>query len=465
MTGRARRSFSPNARSTTAPTAETRCRASSVLALLVLHVLLLMAATGAPAADEPIALAKPEEVGMSAERLERITGAMQRYVDAGNLPGVVMLVARRGQVVHFEAIGSQNVATKAPMTRDTIFRLYSQSKPVTAVAVMILYEEGRFLLTDPVSKYLPELKDMKVYLGEENGQIKTEPAGPITIQHLLTHTAGFTYDFFQSPVARMYGAAGTNGAAPQSRLGSLAEWTKELGKLPLIAQPGTDWNYSVGIDVLGRLVEVTSGMSFRDFLRQRIFEPLGMKDTDFYVPDEKLSRFAANYTPTPDGKLQLMDNPEASPYRKLPKIEMGGSGLVGTATDYFRFAQMLANGGEYGGVRILGPRTVSLMMMDHLNPEMRPDPLSSLFSGGLFRTGGRTWGLGFGLGAFVATDPALTGIPMSVGTYSWGGAATTHFWVDRENELVGIVLTQLLPDGTYPVRQMMQQMTYQALMD
>ena len=206
-------------------------------------------------------------------------------------------------------------------------------------------------------------------------------------------------------------------------------------------------------------------MSFRDFLRARIFEPLGMKDTDFYVPDDKLARFAANYSPTPDGKIRLADDPEKSPYRKLPKIEMGGSGLVGTAGDYFRFAQMLANGGELDGVRILAPSTVGLMMSDHLNPEMRPDPLSSLFAAGLFGRGGRTWGLGFGLGGFVATDPALSGIPMSVGTYSWGGAATTHFWVDREQELVGIVMTQLLPDGTYPVRQMMQTMTYQALVD
>jgi CubicO group peptidase (beta-lactamase class C family) len=426
---------------------------------------LFLTAAAHAASDEIVALTRPEDVGVSADRLERVTAAMQRYVDAGNLPGAVTLVARRGKIVHFEAVGSRNVAANAPMTRDTIFRLYSQSKPVTAIATMILFEEGKFLLTDPVAKYLLEFSDMKVYLGEENGQAKTETARPITIQHLLTHTAGFTYDFFPTPVGKMYGPAGTAGAAPQSKLGSLEEWTKELAKLPLIAQPGADWNYSVSIDVLGRLVEVTSGMSFRDFLRARIFEPLGMKDTDFYVPDDKLARFAANYSPTPDGKLRLADDPEKSPYRKLPKIEMGGSGLVGTAGDYFRFAQMLANGGELDGVRILAPSTVSLIMSNHLNPEMRPDPLSSLFSAGLFGRGGRAWGLGFGLGGFVATDPALSGIPMSVGTYSWGGAATTHFWVDREQELVGIVMTQLLPDGTYPVRQMMQSMTYQALME
>jgi CubicO group peptidase (beta-lactamase class C family) len=433
--------------------------------LIVVCFSLLASAAVFAAGDETVALTRPEDVGVSAERLQRITAAMQRYVDQGNLPGVVTLVARRGKIVHFGAVGSRNVAADAPMTRDTIFRLYSQSKPVTAIATMILYEEGKFLLTDPVARYLPEFAEMKVYLGEENGQIKTEPARPITIQHLLTHTAGFTYDFFPTPVGRMYVPAGTSGVAPQSRLGSLTEWTQALAKLPLIAQPGTDWNYSVSIDVLGRLVEATSGMSFRDFLRARIFEPLGMTDTDFYVPDEKLSRFAANYSPTPQGKMTLADDPEKSPYRKLPKIEMGGSGLVGTAGDYFRFAQMLANGGQLDGVRILAPSTVAMIMSDQLNPELRPDPLTSLFGAGLFGRAGRAWGLGFGLGGLVATDPALAGAPMSVGTYSWGGAATTHFWVDREQELVGIVMTQLLPDGTYPVLQMMQAMTYQALMD
>ena len=263
----------------------------------------------------------------------------------------------------------------------------------------------------------------------------------------------------------MYVAAGVSGDATINTHENLAEWTRELTKLPLVAQPGTDWNYSVGMDVLGRLVEVVSGKSFREFLGDRIFEPLGMRDTDFYVPDEKLSRFAANYAPTPDGKMIMVDDPHASPYRTLRKTEMGGSGLVGTASDYLRFAQMLANGGELDGVRILEPRTVELMMSDHLSPSVRPDPLSDLFRFLGAPSGTRAWGFGFGLTGFVATDPALTGIPMSKGTFSWGGAATTHFWVDREEELVGIVLTQLLPDGTYPIRQLMQQMTYQAIID
>ncbi len=298
------------------------------------------------------------------------------------------------------------------MTRDTIFRLYSQSKPVTAAAVMILFEEGKFLLTDPVAKYLPELADMKVYVGEENGQIKTEPARPITIQHLLTHTAGFTYDFFQTPVAKMYAPAGTVGAAPQSRLGSLEEWTKELAKLPLIAQPGSDWNYSVS---------------------HRRPRPAGRGDVGDELP--RLPARPDLRAAGDEGHRLLRARRQAGPLRRqlltdagrqaqaggrlrrrariasCPKIEMGGSGLVGTAGDYFRFAQMLANGGELDGVRILAPSTVGLMMSDHLNPEMRPDPLSSLFAAGMFGRGGRTWGLGFGLGGFVATDPALVRHP------------------------------------------------------
>ena len=432
----------------------------STVALFVLTLLLSFPAWGA----EDVAVASPEKHGMSAERLERIVPAMQRYVDEGKVPGVVTLVARRGEVVHFEAVGQQNVAKGEAMTRDTIFRLYSQSKPVTGVAVMILYEEGRFLLSDPVAKYLPEFGQMKVYVGEENGEVQTEPARAITIQHLLTHTSGLTYDFFGTPVSRMYAAAGANGAAPQSPHGSLAEWTRAVAQQPLIAQPGTAWNYSVGMDVLGRLVEVVSGMSFGEFLQARIFDPLDMVDTGFWVPADKAHRFAANYSPTRDGGMTVVDDPQASPYLKPPKIEMGGSGLVGTAADYLRFAQMLANDGELDGVRILAPSTVDLMMSNHLNPEMGPDPLSSLFGGASpFGGGARAWGLGFGLTGFVATEPALTGIPMSKGTFSWGGAATTHFWVDREEDLVGLVLTQLLPDGTYPLRQLMQQLTYQAI--
>ena len=443
----------------------SRCIRPRPMAALVAVMALLPLASG-----DAQTRAQPEDVGMSSERLARIVPAMQRYVDEKKLAGVVTLVARRGQLVHLEAIGSQNVAAGEAMTPDTIVRLMSLSKPITGAAVMSLYEEGHFLLTDPVSDYLPEFANMEVYLGDEDGRIMTEPAETITIRHLLTHTAGLTYDFFPTPVGRMYGEAGVVVSPPgKPTHASLDEWTQALATLPLIAQPGTDWNYSFGMDVLGRLIEVVSGKSFRAFLHERIFEPIDMRDTDFYVPAEKLSRFAACYVPTPDAGIALFDDPQTSPYRMLPPVEMGGSGLVGTAGDYLRFAQMLANGGELDGVRILSPTSVNLMMSDHMHPEMRPDPLTSLFGhplyGGTGDDASRAWGFGYGLTGFVVTDSALTGVPLSTGSFGWVGAMTTHFWVDRQEDLIGIVLTQLLPDGTYPIRQLMEQMTYQAIID
>jgi len=404
-----------------------------------------------------------EKVGLSSDRLERIGVVMRRMIDEEKIPGTVTLVARHGQVVHFEATGRRDVANNLPMQTDTIFRLYSQSKPITGAAVMILFEEGHFLLSDPIAKFLPEFAKMRVYLGRKDGEVETEPARPITIHHLLTHTSGLTYDFFPTPVAQMYREAGAVGAAPGSPHANLKEWCAALAKQPLVAQPGTQWNYSVGMDVLGRLIEVVSGQSFRDFLNQRIFDPLGMVDTDFFVPDAKLDRFAANYSPQPGGGLQLVDDPQNSPYRELPALEMGGSGLVGTVGDYLRFGQMLLNKGEYQGQRILGRKTVEFMTSNHLTPDFPDDPLTSLF--GVMGSGGRVWGVGFGITGSVVTNPATAGLPVSKGTFSWGGAATTHFWVDYEEDILGIVHTQLLPDGTYPVRQLMQLLTYQAIVE
>ena len=403
-------------------------------------------------------MAEPESVGMSTERLERIGVGMRRLIDAGKIPGTVSLVARRGKVVHFEANGQRNVEAGLPMERDTIFRIYSQTKPVTGAAIMMLFEEGHFLLTDPVAKYLPEFAEMEVYLGEEDGEILTEPAGPITIQQLATHTAGLTYGFMPTPVGRMYAEQ-----APESDFDSLEAWIAALAELPLVAQPGTEWHYSVGMDVLGRLVEVVSGMSFGEFLQHRIFDPLGMVDTGFHVPDDKLDRFAANYGPSADGGMQLIDAPDTSPYRQPAAVESGGGGLVGTVGDYLRFAQMLANKGEYGGQRLLGRKTVEFMTANHLTPNFPDDPMTTLF--GMLGAGDRAWGAGFGITGSVITNPATSGLPVSPGTYAWGGAATTHFWVDHKEELVGIVHTQLLPDGTYPVRDLMQLLTYQAIVD
>ncbi|MBO74817.1 MAG: serine hydrolase [Flavobacteriales bacterium] len=411
---------------------------------------------GIPAfAQTKLKLARPASVDMSAERLERLGQGMRRLIDDKKIPGAVTLIARRGKVVHFEAHGLRNVEAGSPMEKDTIFRLYSQSKLITGAAVMMLFEEGHFLLTDPVSKYLPEFADMQVYVGQEDGEIVTEPANPITIQHLLTHTSGLTYNFFvRTPVGKMYAENGITGG-PTTRFANLKEWSEALSKMPLVAQPGTTWNYSVGMDVLGRLIEVVSGQTFRDFLKSRLFNPLGMVDTDFYVPADKLDRFASNYSPKPGGGLKLVDDPQHSRYRRLPALEMGGSGLVGTVGDYLRFAQMLENRGEYRGKRYLGSRTVEFMMSDHLTPEFSDDPKTSLLG----------VGVGFGLTGYVVNNPATSGLPVSVGTYGWGGAATTHVWVDLEAELVGLVHTQLMPDRTYPVRELMQSLTYQAIED
>ena len=410
--------------------------------------------------DGRVEVVDPASVGMSAERLERIGVRMRRFIDDGKIPGTVTLIARRGKVVHFEANGRRDVERDLPMQKDTIFRLYSQTKPVTGAAVMMLFEEGHFLLSDPISKYLPEYSDMRVHVEGLEPSEYPPAATQITIHHLLTHTSGLTYGFFPTPVGQMYEEAGMSRTA--GTIQGLAAWSNRLAELPLVAEPGTQWNYSVGMDVLGRLVEVVSGKRFGDFLQERIFDPLEMIDTGFHVPARKIERFAANYSPSPTGGITLTDDPRASPYSRPPDIEMGGGGLVGTVGDYLRFAQMLANKGELGGKRILGRKTVEFMTSDHLTPDLPDEPLTSLFG---FLGGGRAWGVGFGITGSVVTNSATSGIPASIGTYSWGGAATTHFWVDHTEELVGMVHTQLVPDGTYPLRELMQILTYQAIVD
>ncbi len=400
----------------------------------------------------------PESVGMSSERFDRIGPAFDRYVADGKLSGVITVVARDGRVVHFEASGHQDVEAGEPMTEDTIFRMYSMTKPITSAAVMMLWEEGRFLLSTPLSAILPEFADVRVHVSGEGDDMETEPPRrPIAIRDLMTHTSGLTYTFIPGPVAASYAAAGLEGSADAVPHDDLAHYVRELAKQPLVAHPGTVWNYSVGLEVAGRVVEVVSGQTFREFLKERLFDPLGMVDTDFHVPDDKLDRFAVNYVPTPDGGIMVADDPETSAYRKPPKVEMGGSGLVAPAGDYLRFAQMLANGGELGGVRILAPATVALMMDNHLGSAYGASPMSGLDLD--------SEGMGYGLGGYSVTDTGLTGLPASPGAYGWGGAASTDFWVDPEQRLVGMVLTQLLPAGTYPLRPTMEVLTYQAIVE
>lgn len=390
---------------------------------------------------------------MSAQRLARIRTAMQRYVDRGEVPGVVTLVARRGQVVHFEAVGHRDAEAKTPITTDTIFRIASMTKPITSVALMMLYEEGHFLLSDPIEKWLPELSDMKVLEpAPADERIPTPhtavPARrPITIKHLLTHTAGLP-NAYRGP---------TRGDYLKIRLGrkptdTMADSIAQLAKLPLNFHPGEAWEYGPATNVVGRLVEVISGQSLDEFFRQRIFEPLGMHDTHFYLPTGKLDRFAALYRPGEDNKIELTEKatPE-SRWVKEPHIYFAGAGgLVSTAGDYFRFQQMMLGGGESRGVRLLGRKTVELMTSNHIGDLP------------IWLTGP---GYGFALGYSVVKDVGQTALPASVGTYSWGGAFCTYFWVDPAEELIGIVMTQVRPYTHLNIRQEFQVLACQAIVD
>lgn len=401
------------------------------------------------------ALVDPIEVGLSAERLDRIDRLVQSYVDDGRLPGAVFAVARHGRLARIGDVGA--------LRPDTLFRIYSMTKPVTVVAVLMLYEEGKFLLSDPVARYLPEFTDMHVYVGEydEEGRAGTRPAErPITIEDLLTHTAGLSYD--NDTVA---GVPKLYAEADLWSVDSLAKFTATVAALPLAFEPGSRWQYSVANDVLGRLVEVVAGQPFDEFLETRILGPLKMNDTAFYVPDAKLDRFAALYRRDGIG-MRLDETPTESEYRNPERVPFGGSGLVSTAADYVRFAQMLLNGGELDGVRILGRKTIELMMMDHLGPDFERPRLNESWVGRTEnRSGDMRLGLGFGYGGYVITDVAQNAVPGSVGTYAWGGNASTYFFIDPHEELIGLFLTQLTPSDSYPLRAQFRGLVYQAIVD
>jgi CubicO group peptidase (beta-lactamase class C family) len=391
--------------------------------------------------------------GVSLSRLDRIDRMAQQYVDEGRIPAVVYAVARRGETVRIATVGATE--------KDKIFRIYSMTKPVTTVAVLQLYEAGEFLLTDPVSRYLPEFANPGVYVGEDrNGKTQTRPAvKPITIEDLLTHTAGLTYgDPTVTGVPMLYTTADIWTAK------SLARFSQKVAALPLMFEPGARWHYSVANDILGRLVEVVSGQSFDRFVHSEILEPLAMSDTSFILPGNKVSRLADLYTR--DGESMILSEAAASSvYLNPDKVPYGGGGLLSTAADYLRFAQMLLNGGEFEGHQILGRKTVDLMMMDHLGGFSEP----RLGDDWVGRTENRSQemnlGLGYGYGGYVVADVAANDVPGSVGTYSWGGAASTYFFVDREEQLIGLFLTQLTPSDSYPLRAQFRGLVYQALVD
>ncbi len=395
----------------------------------------------------------PESAGFSAERLSRLDAALQAYVDRGEVAGVVGLLARHGKVVYHRSFGHRDVEAQAPMAEDVIFRIASMTKPIASVAAMMLWEEGRFQLRDPISKYLPEFSDMEVALPVKPGDTARGPYRTtnarrnITVQQLLTHTAGLPNPY-RGVTRGLY-----NDLRSKRQPGdAVGDYVSALARLPLNFEPGERWEYGPATDVVGRLVEVLSGMTLDAFLRERIFAPLGMADTHFYLPRAKVPRFAALYRPDAEGKIELQERPdESSRWVREPHVYFSGAGgLVSTTTDYFRFHQMMLNGGELDGVRILGPRTVRLMTSSHTGD--KPIWL-------------RGKGSGFGLGYAVSTDLGMSAMPSAEGTFGWGGAYCTVFWVDPSDQLIGILMTQVRPYTHLNIRRDFQTLAYQALVD
>ena len=415
--------------------------------------------------------ASPESAGMSKAALDRIDDHLKRrYIDAGRFPGTQLLVYRRGKIVHSAVQGFADLERKVPVKDDTIFRIYSMTKPITSVAFMMLVEEGRVALDEPVHKYIPEWKNLGVFqAGMAPAFLAKPPTRPMQIVDLLRHTSGLTYGFQQrGNVDAAYRKAKIGEV---EKAGTLDTMIADLAKIPLEFSPGDAWNYSVSTDVIGYLVGKISGMPFEQFLKERIFNPLGMNDTDFHVPAGKVGRFAACYNADPGGMmsflaaekkggLELQDDPTTSSFLTPPSFISGGGGLCSTAADYLTFCRALLNGGELGGIRLLGPKTLALMTSNHL-PGGRdlPEMSRSLFAEAAYN------GIGFGLGFSVTMHPAKTLIPGSPGEYSWGGAATTSFWIDPAEELIAIFMTQVLPSSAYPVRRELRTMVYSAITD
>ena len=399
-------------------------------------ILMIVALVGSVAVAAP-QRAAPDAVGMSAERLTRLTDLMQSYVDAGKLAGAVTMVARHDRVVFHEALGTLDLETGATVEPDSLFRIYSMSKPIVSMAAMILYEEGRFQLNDPVADYIPELADLKVLVdGTE-----VEARRPMTIRHLLTHTSGLSYGFAPDNVIdQRYREANILNNK------NLDEMIDHLGDIPLHFHPGTRWNYGISTDVLGALIERVSGQPLDEFLAERIFIPLEMSDTSFAVPPDKIGRFGTNHRIDREtGKLEVIDSPRGGGFVGEVTFFSGGGGLVSTAPDYMRFCLMMLNGGELDGTRILSPKTVEFVQQNHLRPGVE-------YGGG---------GAHFGLGFAVATRPGTSEIG-SIGSYSWGGAAGTIFWIDPAEDLAVVTMIQLM-SSPYPLRAEMQALTYAAL--
>ena len=401
---------------------------------------------------------------MAGDRLERIGAHLQtHYVDRGRIAGCHTLVARHGEVVYDRILGRMDVERDRPLRDDTIFRIYSMTKPVTSVALMMLYEEGRFQLNDPVTRFIPQWQEQRVWVGGEGAAMQTRaPARPMTMRHLLNHSAGLTYGGVllppgtaMHPVDQVYAELKIN----RSRDDTLETFIDKLARVPLLYEPGQAWAYSLATDVCGYLVQKISGQPFEQFVQQRILGPLGMVDTAFTIAPDKVERFAACYRRDEAGRLELADDPQASSYARAPALHSGGGGLVGTMADYLRFCEMLRRGGELDGARLLGPRTLALMRLNHLPGGKDLTQLAiGLFSETTFE------GVGFGLG-FATTLGEVQAGALGPGDFYWGGMASTLFWVDPKEDLVVIFLTQLIPSSTFNFRGQLKNLVYSAIVD
>jgi len=408
--------------------------------------------------------AQSQWTGLDAGRLERIAEHLERnYIGNGKIAGCQVSVARHGHLAYSRSFGQMDRERGKATADDTLYRIYSMTKPITSVALMSLYEKGYFQLNDPVSRYVPSWKDHRVWVEGEGEAMKTEAAArPVSFRDVLSHTAGLTYGGglpgvgIQHPIDKVYRELKIRSSETPDTLPAFLD---KLSKVPLRYQPGTAWMYSLATDVCGALVEVISGKPFDEYLRSEIFEPLGMKDTAFFVPPEKASRLAANYQRGPDKQLKLIDDPATSNYLKDPVFKSGGGGLAGTSADYLRFCEMLRRGGELDGQRVLGPRTIEIMHMNHLPGGQ---DLTQVALGGFSETANE--GVGFGLGFASTMGQVQTGT-LGAGDYYWGGAASTIFWVDPKEDLCVVFMTQLMPSGTFNFRGQLKSIIYSSIID
>ena len=408
--------------------------------------------------------AQSQWTGLDAGRLERIADHLERnYIGPQKIAGCQVQVARHGHIAYQKSFGSMDLERNKAMRDDAIFRIYSMTKPITSVALMMLYERGYFQLNDPVSRFVPSWRNHRVWISGEGDDMQTEaPNRPVTFRDVLTHTGGFTYGGglpgvgLQHPVDKIYRALKVRSVGGAD---SMHEFMDKLGQVPLLYQPGTRWMYSLSTDICGALVEIISGKPFAQFLQEEIFEPLGMVDTAFQVAPDKVDRFCANYRRGPDKKLKLIDDPADSDFTREPGFKSGGGGLTGTIADSGRFTDMRRRGGELDGHRILGPRTLEMMHMNHLPGGA---DLTQLAIGAFSETSNE--GVGFGLG-FASTMGQVETGSLGVGDYYWGGAASTIFWVDPKEDLTLVFMTQLMPSGTFNFRGQLKSLIYSAIVD